>query len=147
MRRYVLDTEAFVLYLMAQEGGVIQRMLRDAEAGRHQVLMNGYNLAEVYVQLACRLSDSQVDGIIRATQALPIHRVPVTDHLVYSAARLRTNYPLETETAFALATAMQEEAILITATPLLRSPEGVAVCPLITSQVSPQELLPSPVPV
>lgn len=131
MQRVVLDTDVFVLYLLAEEGGAIQRLLREAEAGNKDVMMNTYNLAEVYVHLAKRLSGEQLDQIVRAAYALPIRRIPISDHLVFAAARLRAGYELNAATAMAVATALEEDAMLITAQPLLHAPEGVAVCPII----------------
>ncbi len=137
MQRVILDTDAFVLYLLAEEGGSIQRLLREAENGERVVMMNTYNLAEVYVQLSSRLSGEQLEQITRAAYALPICRISITDHLVFAAARLRAEYQLNAATAMALATALEEDATLITAQPLLRAPAGVAVCPIITSSDRP----------
>ena len=128
--RFVLDTNAFVLYLLAGEDGEIQRMLRDAETGRQKVLMNAYNLAEVYVRLAPRLSEEQLDEVVRVAQALPIRWIAISDDLVFSAARLRANYEIDAAAAIAVATAMQENAILVTPEPLAGAMEGVSVRPL-----------------
>lgn len=130
--RVVLDTEAFVLYLLANEGGTIKSLLREADAGRRQVLMNVYNLAEVYVHLAARLSDDALDHITRVVQALPIHRVAAADPLVFAAARLRVRYGVEAATAIAWATALQEDAVLVTGQHLERVPEGLAVRTLVS---------------
>lgn len=137
MQRVILDTDAFVLYLLAEEGGAIQRILREAEAGAKEVMMNSYNLAEVYVHLSKRLSGDQLDEIVRAAYALPIRRIPVSDTLVFAAARLRASYEFNAATAMAVATALQEDALLITGQPLLRTPEGVAVCPVVGRNQAP----------
>jgi len=137
MQRVILDTDAFVLYLLAEEGGAIQRLLRAAEAGHTEVMMNTYNLAEVYVHLAKQLTGEQLDQIVRAAYALPIRRIPVSDRQVFAAARLRAEYALDAATAMALATALEEDAALVTAQPLLHTPEGVAVCPIISHSDKP----------
>ena len=130
--RYVLDTDVFVLYLSAEEDGEIQRLLRDAESGKIRILMNAYTLAEVYVQLCGRLNDRQLEEVVRAARALPIRWVPVSDDLVFAAARLRANYELAADAAIALATAMQEHAILVTREPVAGAMEGVTVHSLPT---------------
>ena len=129
--RFVLDSEVFVLFLLAEEEGEIQRLLRDADEGRAKVLMNSYNLAEVYVELAKRLGDEEkLNEVLRVAQALPIAWEPVTDELVFAAARLRANYGIDAAPAIALATAIQENAILVTREPLAGAMEGVTVRPL-----------------
>jgi len=100
-------------------------------------MMNTYNLAEVYVQLAERLSEEQLDDIVRAAQALPIRHISISDQLVFRAARLRASYELSAPGAVALATALQEEASLVTREPLACTIEGVSICPLRSSRVAP----------
>jgi predicted nucleic acid-binding protein len=117
MSRYVLDTEAFMLYLTGEEGGTVHRLLREAEAGEHDVVMNVYNLAEACVALADRFAPEELDGLLRATEALPIRRVSASDRLLFAAANLRAMHGISAETAIAMATAEQEGATLVTGKP------------------------------
>lgn len=133
----MLDTDAFVLYLTAEEGGVIRRLLREAEDGRARVLMNVFNMAEVHVRLSSRLSDERFDAVIRAAQALPIERISAADALVFHASRIRAHHGIDAARAIAIATAAHEKAILITAEPLPFRPDGIEVRPLTDSMGAP----------
>lgn len=127
MPTYVLDTDAFILYLMAEERGVIRQLLHRAEAEEVRVLTCSATLAEVMVQLAQRFTPSEAERIMRAIRALPIDLISITDELIFAAAQLRANYGLDANQAIAAATAQREHATLLTRTmPVLR-PKGLTV--------------------
>lgn len=127
MSRYILDTDAFLLYLMAEEKGVIRQLLHRAEAGEVTILMCSASLADVLVRLSQRFPAPQVERIMRSVHALPITQLSISDTLVYAAAHLRAQYGMDAAQGIAAAAALQEGATLITrTTPVLR-PKGLTV--------------------
>ena len=75
------------------------------------------NLGEVYYRI-CRLASAKkAEEIIGKLKLLPIAFISVSDHLVIEAAKIKGRYAVSYADAFAIATAIQNKATVVTADP------------------------------
>jgi predicted nucleic acid-binding protein len=113
--RRLLDSFALIAFL-AREAGyeTVRTLLREAEASRDFLLMNEINVGEVYYLTAKDRSPRQAEEALHLLEALPIRLLGNTFPQVLEAARLMAQLPISYADAFALATAIREQAVLVT---------------------------------
>ncbi len=79
--------------------------------------MSGINIGEVgYIILRAKLTNN-LDDFLSQFLSLPIRPVPVDFDLVIEAAKIKASYPLSYADAFAVATALRNDAAIITGDP------------------------------
>jgi ribonuclease VapC len=118
----VLDSFALLAYLAREPGfETVRALLRDAEASDRPAIMNEINVGEVYYRTAKDRSPTKAEAFLRVLETLPIRVIGNSFPQVLEAARLKARYPIADADAFALATAIREEAVLVTGDPEFRS--------------------------
>jgi predicted nucleic acid-binding protein len=118
----VLDSFALLAYLGREPGyEAVRALLRDAEASNRPALINEINVGEVYYRTAKDRSTAKADACLSVLETLPIRIVGNTFAQVLDAARLKARYPIAYADAFALATALREQAVLVTGDPEFRA--------------------------
>lgn len=118
MERYCLDSWALLALLRRENPAAlrVKALLETAAAQAEQgsLFLSMINLGEIYYIIG------RAKGIEEAEQtAAQIHRLPLTivsvdDNQVIAAARLKMGYAISYADAFALATAVQTNATLVT---------------------------------
>ncbi len=118
----VLDSFALLAYLGREPGfETVRALLRSAEASDHPAIMNEINVGEAYYRTARGRSLAKADALLGILETLPIRIVGNPFPQVIDAARLKARYPIAYADAFALATAIREEAVLVTGDPEFRA--------------------------
>lgn len=118
----VLDSFGLIAFL-AKESGFekVRVLLHDAEASGQPLLMNEINIGEVFYLTAKQRSPGKAEEFLHRLETLPIRPVSNTFTQVLDAARLKARFPISYAGAFAIATAIREQARLVTGDPELRS--------------------------
>ncbi len=113
-----LDSHAALVYLKGEKGHEkVKAALTDAEKSRAPLLMSEINIGEVgYIILRARLTNN-LDDFLSQFLSLPIRPVPVDFDLVIEAAKIKARYPLSYADAFTVATALRNDAAIITGDP------------------------------
>lgn len=114
----LLDSHAALVYLKGEKGHEkVKAALADAERSGIPLLMSEINIGEVgYIILRARLTNN-LDDFLSQFLSLPIRPVPVDFDLVIEAAKIKARYPLSYADAFAVATALPNNAAIITGDP------------------------------
>jgi uncharacterized protein len=114
----LLDSHAALVYLKGEKGHEkVKAALADAERSGVPLLMSEINIGEVgYILLRAKLTNN-LDDFLSQFLSLPIRRVPVDFDLVIEAAKIKARYPLSYADAFAVATALRNDAAIITGDP------------------------------
>lgn len=114
----LLDSHAALVYLKGEKGHEkIKAALANAERSGIPLLMSGINIGEVgYIILRAKLTNN-LDDFLSQFLSLPIRPVPVDFDLVIEAAKIKASYPLSYADAFAVATALRNDAAIITGDP------------------------------
>jgi ribonuclease VapC len=121
-RRNLLDSFALLAFLNREHGfEKVKALLRAAAASAEPVLMNEINIGEVYYVTAKARSVHQAEEFLQRLETLPIEPVSNSFAEVMEAARIKARFPISYADAFAAATAIRMNAVLVTGDPELRA--------------------------
>lgn len=117
-RKSLLDSFAVLAWMQDEEGAqIVEDLLYGAQRGEEQILMNIVNLGEVFYSCA-RIQDLQfARDTLERVRVLPIRIVPCPNDLVLQAVEIKAEYPIAYADAFIVATALREEAQVVTGDP------------------------------
>jgi predicted nucleic acid-binding protein len=121
-KRRLLDSFALLAFLAGEPAGAgVERTLGAAHRAGERILMNEVNIGEVFYVTAKTRSLEAADLFLRRLETLPIEPVGNTFDDVMAAARIKARYPLSYADAFAVATAMKHDAVVLTGDPEFRA--------------------------
>ena len=125
-RRSLLDSYAVLVYLKQEANfEIVRDLLRNSGKGRESVLMNQINAGEVYYQVAKQNLSEDMDRFWNQLLQLPILFVQNDFDLIVEAAKLKARFPMAYADAFAVATAVREEASIVTGDPDFKHVESL----------------------
>ncbi len=114
----LLDSHAVLRFLRKEKGfEVVERLLRRATKGELKLLASEINLGEVYYVLLRTLGEATGEEIFTSWLLLPVERIPVDFDLVLDAAKLKSQFPVSYADCFAVATALRQQATVVTGDP------------------------------
>ena len=115
---YVFDSFALLAYLEGEAGMPrVQSLLKAAEGGEHTLYVSWINLGEVLYITEREAGLVQAHQALAALEQLPLQFVPVSRATVLAAAHLKAQYAVAYADAFAIATAQDYKAVLVTGDP------------------------------
>ena len=121
-KKRLLDSFALIAFFGKEAGfDTVRALLREAEASGDPLLMNEINVGEMYYLTAKDRSPGKADEGLHILETLPVRIVGNTFSQVLDAARLKARFPISYADAFALASAIREEAVLVTGDPEFRA--------------------------
>jgi len=113
--KYVLDSYALLAYLGGETGmRRVKEVLIEATQGRCEVLHSIINLGEVLYITERELGVASAHTALAAVEQLPIEILPATKEVVLAAAHIKANYSIAYADAFAVISAQDYSATLIT---------------------------------
>jgi ribonuclease VapC len=102
-------------------GDCVERLLTEAEGGHARLLMSAINVGEVYYFLRKRHNEKIAESWRETSRTLPVTiEVPTSDD-IWSAAVLKSRFPIAYADAFAAALAQKYNCPLVTGDPEFRS--------------------------
>jgi predicted nucleic acid-binding protein len=121
---YLLDSFAFLAYLNNEPGKPrVEAVLEQAQKHQCRILMCIINVGEVLYSVERRRGFAAVQKTLMLLQSLPIKILEVTNDLVMQAAHIKASHPLSYADAFAVATTINQKAIVLTGDPDFESVE------------------------
>lgn len=115
---YVLDSFALLAYLEGEVGMPrVQKLLKAAEGGEHGLYVSLINLGEVLYITEREAGLVQAQQALAALEQLPFQFVPVSRATVLAAAHIKAQYAIAYADAFAVVTAQDYKAVLVTGDP------------------------------
>jgi ribonuclease VapC len=124
----VVDSWAALAFLRRERPAdtTVRRYLKRAESGGVRLLMNLFNLGEVYYRMIQLAGVDEADERLRLFRKLPIEMVQVREPLALEAGRIKARHRLSFADAFAVATARAEGGAVLTGDPgILALPRDV----------------------
>lgn len=115
--RYCFDAFAWLAWLQDEPGAAaVQRCLDDAERGQADCVTSIINLGEAFYRLIRVDRREQAESLWRMAlrRRLPVSVKEATQRRVRRAAELKANHPIAYADAFAIATALEFQATLVT---------------------------------
>lgn len=125
-RKLLLDSSAVLAWIQDEKGAqIIEDLLYQAQEHKEKVILNIISLGEIYYRCA-RVQDlSFAKDIFEKIKLLPIRIYPCPNDLVLEASEIKAEYPIPYADAFAVATALRENARIITGDPDFRKVEDL----------------------
>lgn len=121
---YVLDSFAIVAYLEGEAGAArVMALLAGAEQARHTIHVSLINVGEVLYITERERGLVQAQHALAAIEQLPIRIAPVTRATVLAAAHVKARHPVSYADAFAVATAIESSAVIVTGDPEFKAIE------------------------
>ena len=115
---YVLDSFALLAYLEGEEGKErVQSVLEDAAAQRRQAYLSLINLGEVLYITERERGLVEARRVLGAVDQLPLQVVGVSRGTVLAAAHVKARFPIAYADAFAVVTAQDHGAVVMTGDP------------------------------
>ena len=117
MKRYVFDACALVAFFNEEDGAdIVEDLLAEASSGRCVIIMNKYNLLDVYYGYLRDNGVNFADRILSIVENSNIQIYDVlTNTLLRHAGRFKATHKISLADAVALAQAVVEQAVLVTA--------------------------------
>jgi len=114
-KRRLLDSFA-ILALLGDEDGAdrVADLLTDAVASDLPLLVNEINVGEVYYVVGKHRSVDEADRVVDHLESLPLEWIGNGRDEVLEAARVKARHPVAYADAFAIATAIRFDAVVVT---------------------------------
>jgi len=124
---FVLDTFALLAYLQDEPvASRIEKLLESAENGKCRLIISIINLGEILYITERRGGVSKAQDTLALIQQLPIEILPADEQAVFSAAHIKANHALSYADSFAVAAAVDKNAVILTDDPEFESVETIA---------------------
>ncbi len=121
-KRSLLDSYAVLAWIQDEEGAqFVEDLLYRGRENKEEIILNIINLGEIFYRCARVQDVPYAQGIIENIRLLPIKIYPCPNELVLEAAVFKSQYPIAQADAFALATAVRENARIVTGDPEFKS--------------------------
>lgn len=125
--RFCLDAFAWLAWLQDEPGATaVQRCLDDAEHGTAECVTSVINLGEAYYRLVRVDRRDKAESLWRMAlrRTLPVSVKDATQRRVRRAAELKAVHAIAYADAFAVATALEFHATLVTGDPEIKPLQG-----------------------
>lgn len=123
---FVLDSFALLAYLQDEPvASHIEKLLENAGKEKCRLFLSMINLGELLYITERRGGVAKAQDALALIRQLPIEIVPVDEQIVFAAAHIKANHAISYADCFAVATAIQENAIFITGDPEFQSVEAI----------------------
>jgi predicted nucleic acid-binding protein len=122
MTASVLDSWALIGWLQGEEPArfKVRELLDRASRGETKVSISLINAGEVFYLIAKRHGAAPAERFLADLAMMPIQALLPDRKLILDAARLKSRYPISYADAFAVETARDQNAVLVTGDPELR---------------------------
>lgn len=121
--KFCLDAFAWLAWLQEEPGArAVQRCLDDAERGRAECVTSIINLGEAFYRMVRVNRREQAETLwqMALRRRLPVSVKEATSRRARRAAELKSIHPIAYADAFAVATALEFRATLVTGDPEIR---------------------------
>ena len=124
MNNYVLDSFALLRFIQKEPGNEpVKAILDDARLGKSCAMLNIINMGEVIYTVQRRFGLQAKLDVVMNVSRLGIVILPATNDLVFRAAELKARFAMSYADTFALASAIEHNATLVTSDPEFRQVE------------------------
>jgi ribonuclease VapC len=124
---YVFDGYALLKVFQKEEGyQKIVGLLRDVLASGGRALMNAVNYGEIIYIIKRAFGDRKKIGCLAAIERLGIEILSVPNELIFRAAEYKAEFSISYADCFALASALENKAALVTGDPEFKKIEHLA---------------------
>ena len=119
MTASVLDSWAIIAWLQGEEPAraKVRELLERASRSEAKISMSLINVGEVFCLIAKRHGAALAERFLADLAMMPIQALLPDRRLILGAARLKSRHPISYADAFAVETAREQNAVLVTGDP------------------------------
>lgn len=123
---YLFDSFPLLKLFQKEEGyQKVSGLLEDILEAKERPLIHIINVAEILYLTKKRFGDDEKRRILASLYDMDFDILSANDGLVYQAAELKGSYPISFGDCFALATAINRKAVLVTGDPDFKKVENL----------------------
>lgn len=124
MSNYLLDSFAILRFIQKEAGDEpVKAILDDVRSGKACAMLNVINMGEVIYTVQRRFGLQFKLDVVMNINRLGIVILPVPNDLVFRAAELKARFAMSYADTFAVASALEHDATLVTGDPEFRQVE------------------------
>jgi ribonuclease VapC len=124
--KLLFDSFALLRFFQKEPGGEkVRELLKSSLAAAAPRLINAINLGELIYIVQRRCGTQRKLAILAHVHRLDFTILPCPNDLIFRAAELKARHPISYADAFALASAIEHGAALVTGDPEFRKVEGL----------------------
>jgi len=124
VNRYLLDSFALLRFLQKEPGDlVVRQILEDSINGKACAMLNVINMGEVIYTVQRRFGMQAKLNLVKNINLLDIMILPAPNDLVFRAAELKAQFAMSYPDTFAVASALEHDAAVVTGDPEFRQVE------------------------
>ena len=126
MNKYLLDSYAVLRFIQKEPGHEpVKAILDEAQSGSACAMLNVINMGEIIYTVQRRFGRQFKLDVVMNISRLGIVILPAPNDLVYRAAELKARFPMSYADTFAVASAIEHDATLVTGDPEFRQVESL----------------------
>jgi predicted nucleic acid-binding protein len=120
----IYDSFAVLKFFQKERGyQKVAKLLEEDRKGDSSPLIQIVNFGEIIYRTKKDFGNDAKLRVIRSVVQLGFRIISASDNLVYAAAELKGSYPISYADAFLLATALRENAVIVTGDPEFKKVE------------------------
>jgi ribonuclease VapC len=124
MKNILFDSHAILKFYQDEDGAdKVEKLLNSSQQGNLKAYISEINLGEVYCQTIRRLGLEAAKKHLEQFFALPIRVISPSSEIILSASEIKAEYTISYADCFAVATALQLTASIITGDPEFKKVE------------------------
>ncbi|MBK5275330.1 MAG: type II toxin-antitoxin system VapC family toxin [Desulfuromonadales bacterium] len=124
MNNFILDSFALLRFIQKEPGNEpVKAILDDARTGKACAMLNVINMGEVIYTVQRRFGQQFKLDVVMNISRLGIVILPAPNDLVFRAAELKARFAMSYADTFAVASAIDHDATLVTGDPVFRQVE------------------------
>jgi ribonuclease VapC len=121
---YLLDSYALLRFIQKEAGDQqVKVILEEVQSGKARAMLNVSNLGEIIYTVQRRFGQQKKLDVVMNIGRLGIEILPATNDLVFRAAELKARFSMSYADTFAVASAIEHGATIVTGDPEFRQVE------------------------
>lgn len=114
----LLDSFAIMRWTQQEKGWeIVKKLLEGAENSKEHLVMSQINVCEVYYKTIRIIGKEAAGHFLETFYLLPLKVIPPGDQIIWKAAEIKAEFPISLADCFAVATALHENATIVTGDP------------------------------
>ena len=123
-RPFIFDSHALLKFFQKEKGyEKVIRLLEEIRKTGVVKYINGINLGEIIYSTKKEFGDQKKLEVLANIERLNFTILPISNNLIFQAAEYKAQYSISYADCFALASALEHKAILVTGDPEFRKVE------------------------
>ncbi len=118
MKNILFDSHAILKYSQDEKGAeLVEQFLHESDKGGLKAYMSEINLGEVYYQTIRKIGLEPAREFIERLSQLPFEIIAPSSEIIMKASEIKAQYAISYADCFAVATALQFSAAIVTGDP------------------------------